>query len=375
MKKEGILIPAVVALFVLAFPLYCRGGRDAAQAGGQNSQKQKVMKKEYVRPDDAALRKKLTPLQYEVTRNAATERPFTNEYDREFRKGIYVDITTGEPLFLSTDKFDSGCGWPAFSKPIDASVLTEHKDLSHGMVRTEVRSRSGDAHLGHVFTDGPKDKGGLRYCINSASLRFIPAEDLEREGYGDCLALLDGGSLREIYLAGGCFWGLEHYFKLIEGVVETEVGYANGTTKNPTYREVCTDRTGFAETVRIKYDSAVADLDFLLGMYFAAIDPLSLNRQGNDRGTQYRTGIYYTSDSDLKQIRAVYERKRREVGQPLAVELKPLRNFYPAEDYHQDYLDKNPNGYCHLPPALFEYARKAKARRQGLFSSASSPVL
>ncbi|MDI9550893.1 MAG: peptide-methionine (S)-S-oxide reductase MsrA [Bacteroidales bacterium] len=171
------------------------------------------------------------------------------------------------------------------------------------------------------------------------------------------------GNVRELYLAGGCFWGLEHYFKQIEGVLETEVGYANGSTENPTYQEVCTDKTGFAETVRIKYDSAVADLDFLIGMYFAVIDPLSVNRQGNDRGTQYRTGIYYTADSDLRQIRDVYRRKQREIGRPLAVELEPLRNFYPAEDNHQDYLDKNPDGYCHLSPELFEYARKAKAAK------------
>lgn len=130
------------------------------------------------------LREALTPLQYEVTQNSATERPFENEFYQTFRPGIYVDITTGEPLFASADKFESGCGWPSFAKPIDPNVLRERRDLTHGMIRTEVRSRSGDAHLGHVFPDGPKEMGGLRYCINSAALRFIPKEDMEREGYG-----------------------------------------------------------------------------------------------------------------------------------------------------------------------------------------------
>lgn len=125
-------------------------------------------KTKFTRPDDATLRKMLTPEQYAVTQQAATERPFTNEYDHEFREGIYVDITTGEPLFSSTDKFDSGCGWPAFSKPIDKKVVTNHTDTSHGMVRTEVRSKTGKAHLGHVFDDGPAATGGKRYCINSA---------------------------------------------------------------------------------------------------------------------------------------------------------------------------------------------------------------
>lgn len=136
------------------------------------------------------LRARLTPLQWEVTQNAATERPFVNEYDNEFRKGIYVDITDGTPLFLSTDKYNSGCGWPAFTRPIDDERLTENTDTSFGRVRTEVRSASSDSHLGHVFPDGPAESGGLRYCINSAALRFIPVEKMEEEGYGKYIPLI-----------------------------------------------------------------------------------------------------------------------------------------------------------------------------------------
>ena len=145
----------------------------------------------YRRQDDATLKKTLSPEQYAVTRKNATEPPFQNAYWNEYREGIYVDITTGEPLFISADKFDSGCGWPSFSKPIDQGLIDEKTDTSHGMRRTEVRSKTGDAHLGHVFNDGPKDRGGLRYCINSASLRFIPKEDMEVQGYGAYLPLLD----------------------------------------------------------------------------------------------------------------------------------------------------------------------------------------
>lgn len=140
--------------------------------------------------DKAELRRRLTPLQWEVTQNGATERPFTNEYDHEFRKGIYVDVTDGTPLFLSSDKYDSGCGWPAFTRPVSDSSLTENIDTSYGRIRTEVKSASSDAHLGHVFPDGPADKGGLRYCINSASLRFIPLERMEAEGYGKYIPLI-----------------------------------------------------------------------------------------------------------------------------------------------------------------------------------------
>ena len=145
----------------------------------------------YERPSDAELKARLTDLQYKVTQEKATEAPFQNEYDHEFRAGIYCDVTTGEPLFVSTHKYDSGCGWPAFSRPIDASLIAEHEDTSHGMVRTEVTAANSGAHLGHVFEDGPKELGGVRYCINSASLRFVPKEQMEAQGYGAYLPLLD----------------------------------------------------------------------------------------------------------------------------------------------------------------------------------------
>ncbi|MBQ6879375.1 MAG: peptide-methionine (S)-S-oxide reductase MsrA [Bacteroidales bacterium] len=163
---------------------------------------------------------------------------------------------------------------------------------------------------------------------------------------------------KEIYFAGGCFWGTEHFFKQIRGVTFTETGYANGNTPDPTYKEVYTDRTGYAETVHVEYDDSIS-LTFLVRMFFKAIDPVSLNRQGEDAGTRYRTGIYYTDPEDLPAIKAVYDEVAREYDVPLAVELQPLRNFYPAEDYHQDYLENNPDGYCHLPFELFEFARKA----------------
>ncbi len=164
---------------------------------------------------------------------------------------------------------------------------------------------------------------------------------------------------KTIYFAGGCFWGTEHYFKMIKGVIGTTVGYANSIMENPSYKDVCSGDTLAAETVKVDYDPSLVSLEFLTRMFFHAIDPTSLNRQGNDIGTQYRTGIYYTDNEDLAEIYKVFEEQRSTTEGEIVVEVKALQNFYAAEDYHQDYLDKNPDGYCHLPFTLFEFAKEA----------------
>lgn len=165
---------------------------------------------------------------------------------------------------------------------------------------------------------------------------------------------------KEIYLAGGCFWGAEHYLKRIYGVTFTQTGFANGNGVNPSYKAVYTDTTGFAETVLVRYDPELLSLSFLLEMYFKAIDPLSVNKQGEDCGTRYRTGIYYSDPADLATIRYIFEGEERAAGQKLAVEVLPLTNYYPAEEYHQAYLDKKPDGYCHLPQELFMLSKGAR---------------
>lgn len=165
--------------------------------------------------------------------------------------------------------------------------------------------------------------------------------------------------MSEIYLAGGCFWGMEKYIAAIRGVESTEVGYANGKTENPTYEDVCYRNTGHAETVRVVYDTEILTLKFLLELYFAAIDPVSVNRQGGDTGVQYRTGIYYINEDDLPVIKDAINNLQKQYDQPVAIEVKPLENFTTAEGYHQKYLDKNPGGYCHIGRDKFEQAARA----------------
>ncbi len=172
--------------------------------------------------------------------------------------------------------------------------------------------------------------------------------------------------MNTIYLAGGCFWGVEGYFKRIEGVKGTTCGYANGRTENPSYEDVCRHDTGHAETVKVDFDDEVISLEDLLIYYFRIIDPVSVNKQGNDVGTQYRTGIYYTDESQLPVIKAAIEREQRKYNEKIAVEVLPIENFYSAEEYHQDYLDKNPNGYCHINLSLADepIVRSEKYKRK-----------
>ena len=310
--------------------------------------------------DDNELRKKLSPLQYQVTQQCGTEAPFQNEYWDNHRAGIYVDVVSGEPLFSSLDKFDSGSGWPSFTKPIDGALVTEKADVSHGMRRTEVRSAQGDSHLGHVFPDGP-GPNGLRYCINSASLRFIPVADLDKEGYGQYTKLFqakdDSASPKAVapheevaILAGGCFWGVEELIRKLPGVISTEVGYTGGAFPFPTYEKVSAGTSGHAESVRVVFDPQKLAYADLLRYFFRLHDPTTANRQGNDRGTQYRSVIFYTSP-EQKQIA---EEVKLEVAQsgkwkaPLVTQISQASAWYPAEDYHQDYLQKHPDGYtCH----------------------------
>lgn len=162
-----------------------------------------------------------------------------------------------------------------------------------------------------------------------------------------------------IYLAGGCFWGLEHYFSGVSGVVSTQAGYANGRTDNPTYEEVCTGKTGFAETVRLEYNPDILPLSFLLELYFQAINPTTLNRQGADEGDQYRTGIYYIEEKDKDTIQASLEGLNLRFSEPIVVESMPLQNFYIAEEYHQKYLENRPGGYCHISPTKIQLVKQA----------------
>lgn len=278
-----------------------------------------------------------------VTKQCGTEPAFHNAYWNEHRPGIYVDVNTGEPLFSSLDKFDSGTGWPSFTRPLENASISEKDDTSLGITRTEVSTNA--SHLGHVFDDGPN--GTERYCINSASLRFIPYEDLESEGLQQYEKLF---GYEKAMFAGGCFWGVEHILKNISGVISVTSGYTGGTVENPTYEQVSSHETGHVEAVRVIFDPKIISYSELLDYFWRLHDPTQEDGQGLDIGPQYKSVIFYYTNMQ-KEIAEQSKKDFDAKGvfdKPAATQIVAAGKFYRAEDYHQDFFNKHPEYTCHV---------------------------
>ncbi len=288
---------------------------------------------------------KLTPEQYRCTQENGTEEPFKNAYWNHHEDGMYVDVVTGEPLFSSLDKFDSGSGWPSFTQPL--TPLIEKEDRSLGSVRTEIRSKS--SHLGHVFADGPLPSG-RRYCVNSASLQFVPLAELDSQGYGRFLFLFaEKKKWSTATFAGGCFWGVESLLRKRPGVSASQVGYAGGKQDGVTYDDVKKGSTGHAEAVQVLYDPKQVTYAALVAYFFNIHDPTTKDRQQHDVGSQYRSVIFYANDEEKAEVLKIKARAAAAWAHDVVTEVMPFQFFVRAEEEHQQYLLKHPTGYsCHF---------------------------
>jgi peptide methionine sulfoxide reductase msrA/msrB len=299
---------------------------------------------------DDEWKRRLTPEQYRIGRNKGTEQAFCGGLLNNKEEGVYACMGCDLPLFASNAKFESGTGWPSFFQPIAAENIIEHVDTSHNMVRTEILCPRCDMHLGHVFSDGP-EPSGLRYCLNSEVMKFVAQNQLKSLAESVPVAdtqpaakpKAETGTRAEAVFAGGCFWCVEAVFEEIEGVHEVISGYCGGDKATANYQDVCLGTTGHAEAVKIVYDPHKVTYEKLLKVHFATHDPTTLNQQGNDIGPQYRSAIFYADNVQRELARAFIEdlTNAKAFKKPIVTTVEPLKEFYPAEIHHQNYVCQN----------------------------------
>ncbi len=303
---------------------------------------------------DAEWKKVLSADLYAVAREADTERAFTGKMWQSETKGTYYCAACGLKLFKSEQKFVSSCGWPSFFEQENKNSVVFKDDNSYGMKRTEALCGRCNSHLGHLFDDGPEPTG-KRYCMNAISLDFVP------DGVTSAT-----GNLETVVLGGGCFWCVEAVYENLEGVKSVYSGYAGGTVENPSYEEVCTGRTGAAEVVEITYEKSKTNLDEIFQVFFTVHDPTTLNRQGADSGTQYRSAIFYKNENEKIVAESLIQELNEKVfSNKIVTTLEPLQKFYKAESYHQGYYQNNKNQpYCQMviQPKLEKFEKVFKER-------------
>jgi peptide methionine sulfoxide reductase msrA/msrB len=265
-----------------------------------------------------------------ILKDKGTEAPFTGEYNEHFEAGIFICRACDNRLYESNTKFNSGCGWPSFDDEIEGAI-THYEDLSGGRVRTEICCKKCDGHLGHVFVGEQITTKDTRHCVNSLSIRFKSYSKLQRATFG-----------------AGCFWSVEKLFKATEGVYLTSVGYMGGDTDNPTYKEVCTGTTNHVEVVDLYFDSEKVSYSTLLNLFWANHNPTTLNRQGFDNGTQYRSIVFYHNEQQLIEVEQSIKEQQENWEDKIVTQVIDSSTFYRAEEYHQNYLNKNNLRGCRI---------------------------
>lgn len=291
--------------------------------------------------------KKLTPEEARIILHKGTEAPFNGAYLHNKGPGIYHCRQCDAPLYKSSDKFDSGCGWPAFDDAFEGAVV--RKPDPDGQ-RVEIVCARCGGHLGHVFEGEGFTPKNARHCVNSISMTFAP--DKQQTPEPPATPATTTASAEAIF-AGGCFWGVEDAFSKVTGVLDVVSGYTGGKVNNPTYEQVSTGSTGHAEAVRVTYDPAKVTFEHLARLFFEIHDPTQLNRQGPDMGPQYRSALFYTDDAQKAVVEKLIAQLRSK-GWDVVTEVLPAAPFYQAEDYHQDFTERTGRGACHLRMPRFE---------------------
>ena len=270
----------------------------------------------------------LTPEEKHILKDKGTETAFTGEYNEHFEAGIFICRACDNPLYESNTKFNSGCGWPSFDDEIEGAI-THYEDLSGGRVRTEICCKKCDGHLGHIFVGEQITAKDTRHCVNSLSIRFKAYSMLQRATFG-----------------AGCFWSVEKLFKATEGVYLTRVGYMGGDTDMPTYKEVCRGATNHAEIVDLYFNAEKVSYSTLLNLFWANHNPTTLNRQGVDNGTQYRSIVFYHNEQQRKEVEQSIKEQQKNWENEIVTQVIYSSKFYRAEEYHQNYLNKNNLRIC-----------------------------
>lgn len=285
-----------------------------------------------IRKEETMTYRTLSPEERAVIIDKGTERPYTGKYYLNKEKGAYLCRQCDAPLFRSDDKFESGTGWPSFDDAIPGAVR-QIPDADGR--RTEIVCANCGGHLGHVFFGESFTSKNARFCVNSISLSFEPADKPVT-------------ATEKAIFAGGCFWGVEYHFKRLKGVLSTRVGYTGGTTEHPSYKQVCSGKTGHAEALEVEFDPKLVSYEELAKLFFEIHDPTQFERQGPDVGTQYRSAVFYVND-EQRRITESLIRQLEEKGYRVVTEVRKATEFWPAEDYHQDYYEKTGHHpYCHI---------------------------
>jgi peptide methionine sulfoxide reductase msrA/msrB len=315
-----------------AEPGSAAGGKDMREKTSRQADAQGPVKTDKMPP--------LSEAEKRIILDKGTEPPFTGEYWNSFEKGVYACRQCGALLYLSDSKFASACGWPSFDEEIRGAVRRQPD--ADGQ-RTEILCAACGGHLGHVFVGEKLTEKNTRHCVNSASLVFTPESKWR---------------LQRAIFVGGCFWGVDHLFRQVKGVLRARSGYTGGTTEKPTYEDVCTGTTGHAEAVEILFDPRQATYEQLARLFFEIHDPTTVNRQGPDEGAQYRSAVFYAND-EQKQVAEKLIGLLKDKGYKVVTQVVPATTFWPAEEYHQDYLNKHPGrSSCHVRVPRFDTPAK-----------------